>query len=326
MSRVSTVLITTVTLFLYTIAVTRAQDTKPVAESTPTAAIASPTPTAQPSPWQNNIHYLDFSLADTGYQVNPTRANRNRLLQTAERLINAFCIKGLSPEYRESFKEPGSHCDQFTTRILTIDSANPAATCARLGVDSSECSQAYSTIGVALLGVTEESTSDKDLSIFLESNKNEVNTAEVEDHISELVRTYAYKKKPELRDQIMNTFYDQLVRHCAVTRYDVAPPSPPTPTPVPSKSDKPFDKLLSDLAKQTSNNSPLDKKNSTRTRLVTLPCLKFLTRLKDFDPSHYLYICYTEGLFSPNCVRAQRVQKGKQKSTSPLVSDGIAPF
>lgn len=294
---------------------------------------ALPTPQATPtpdSPWAADINLLDYSLAETSYQLDPSRSNRNRMLQAAERLINLYCIKGPSQHYRDSYKEAGSACNAFTQKILTIDPSNPPATCARMGIDSGDCASAYSGVRLEVLRAGTDENSAKDLAVALEAKKSTSDVALTQVHLNSYIREYNLNKKKETKDKIFTIFYEQIVKYCSVTRYDVSLPNVvSTPTPSrPAPTSKPFEETLLELNKKRVDQNPAAAAPLSRKILVSDPCLSYLNLLKSFDPQHYLYICYAEGLYSPRCLRSQRVYKSQTSKVSggPLSGDGISSF
>lgn len=263
----------------------------------------SPAPTQTPSAMETDFSSLEFNLLETAYKTTPDANTRNQLITAGEKVINSYCIDGVSPNYSKQNTEPNSTCDKFIQRLLKYDPFNPAVACAQNGINSPECFNAYASTGAS--SFNGYSQSNKDLEAYLTASQQ--TSLEIETQLSPLEQNYFQTHDAESGKQIETLLIDNLPKVCNLTRYDVtessAQPKPTTPI-APRKNTKPFEDVLEQLKNPSAQATP--EVPITRHRLVSNGCLNLLEHLKKFSPQHYYYLCTVNGPYSPQCLRARK--------------------
>ncbi|MBN8549541.1 MAG: hypothetical protein J0M12_09520 [Deltaproteobacteria bacterium] len=117
------------------------------AEEPPTAAasVAPTRTTRKPGPLGSpkEIAQWQLDIAKSSYELRASERNITSVITAYERLIQFTCM----PDLSTSLQHPGSprdpECLKYLEATLALDGENPVATCARDGIDSRACSDAF---------------------------------------------------------------------------------------------------------------------------------------------------------------------------------------
>lgn len=299
-----------------------------IAQENPSDSSQTPLPTAtsipEPAPWAKELEGLEFDLAQSGYTLNQSIAGKLKLIAVSERIVNNYCIEGVSPKLAVS-KAALASCKTLAEQLLVLDPSNPAAICSVKKITSKECFDAYNGIDIAIIDSSRDGL-EKDLDAILTTKQDTSDFIVVENDLIFLGRALTAENSPEGTIKFEKEFSKQLQRFCTVSRLRLPATQPnSTPaTPTPDQNSKPFDKMLQELSNKLDSKKGEDSTNrTTRYRLVSAPCHRILSLLNEFAPSSALSLCYRHGLYSPQCLKSR---SQSAKSGASALPDGIGRF
>lgn len=106
---------------------------------------AEPIPPAKPGRIASTLELMQWEarIAENAYATTNSERNLTALLSVYERIVAATCMPQLLKTLQHSGNPSDKICLRYIDETLKLDSENPVATCARDGIDSKSCDQAY---------------------------------------------------------------------------------------------------------------------------------------------------------------------------------------
>lgn len=114
------------------------------ADEAPTPAPAAPAGLKSGSlGTPQEIAEWQLDIAQSSYEVTKTDRNLTSVITALERLIGLYCMPNLSKTLQHNGFPSDPQCIKYMDAAFALDAENPVATCARDGIDSRSCSEAY---------------------------------------------------------------------------------------------------------------------------------------------------------------------------------------
>ncbi len=328
-----------------------AQDQQPsivIPQNTDTVYLASPTPANSIQKETDDHFTIRRDLAQTNFDINPSLENRVELLSSLEELVRNRCLRML-PRTLQYTGSPGEgECLTAVNRTLSLDPKNPTALCARDGIDSLSCSNAFlfedtETIESYKFTQMKFQQVDLDYKLFQERIKNKA--SELQNKLVVAKNAYQFNKSPENENALKEILTDSLNLNCGFSRtVPVVTPTPtPTPTvqatapssmilpentpkPTPTKRGLEFLKI-SDMVNDVKMSQTPAKQEATRIRYISSACSNLVDIAKNIFGRYDLSPCYLHGPYSPGCIQARRTQPQKPgQSPRPKDVEGLSTF
>ncbi len=304
-------------------------------------AAGSETPVASLTPSRGNkieMALLAVEMAESSYKIHRDVKSKASLLSSYERIIPLICM----PEIFRTLDYQGNPSDQecidFLTKMFTLQPQNPVAVCAKEGVESPDCGDAY--VGQEIKILSESGTSggrggsnvDALLDAELYDSKTSPKVEALERQASDLKDAYEQAKSPQNREKLVAT-YNALARlACDQTKtvFEAGPSQKDAqeiergkklnkkvedimfggrrtePTPTPLVTAAPSDGPLGSLVEKHTPTPAADDVLLRRVVYMSAACARTIELVKQFNPRMAIVVCNQEGFYSPGCIQALR--------------------
>ena len=269
---------------------------------------------------RDDLLSLQIEMAEQSFSLNPSDENRSQLLGIYEIVVEQHCLVP---------KEKDQECDTWVSKLTDLFPKSPVLPCARFGLMSPECVEAYAAQEVRPYVFTTARTPaqssgamDQIKAHELDSKLNDTRVQqEVQTHFvkaSNLFREYQAKKTLELFDTIVRE-YEKAVSLACVSAKGVLTNIPA----LKGRGRKPPIELPT-----PPNQPPQVKENPLfRIRAISPLCRKTIDVTLKFDPKLPVAICAEQGRFSPQCQTAidARIELRKRWGASPKAATAPTP-
>jgi hypothetical protein len=302
------------------------------------AASATPTVLAPTNPALTRVN-LRVDMAQAAFNAAPTIDNRAALVLALERVVELTCMPRLvqtlqhlgigdsGPGVAQGARgDVNPHCRETLLRVFKLDSSSPIAFCARDGIDSKNCSDAYQLQSIAPFGASFRPPEEPEP--FRPGTRLTVRdaTARIFKEIKSLRERQ--KSAPSLQQRIaLRQLFDRLlVQNCGVTRLalrevpnvavdDAAsrdrllsrPMDPNVPV------EKYIEALVQRSRERSSDGSTEDKEKygpaHYRLRSISDACMFFVREALSTEPEMGTAICHRDGFSSPSCITTLRKER-----------------
>lgn len=350
-----------VAVFLFLSSVNAQEPASSTPISSPTAAPGQPAATATPTPapapevsavsptvalapvfeGHDDLLSLSAAMAAAQFEIRQTVLNQSDLISALSRLVAARCMSNLHRDLGYVPDPKNKECSEAIDYTLSVDPANPEATCAKSGIDSSECRDAFrqqrSTSELAFKDTEGIWMRFQDDVRIRESQLSSDYSKASSDFFS-AATGYRNDNNPVNKAKLANAATIMLDRYCATTRI--------VPNQSYDQERTAQEKALEDSARQNTSgelakdkyptfNEMLNKLSNasagasstpipavtSRFRLIPQSCNSAIMRTFDLLPEFPRAICYRDGFFSPACIIAMRRQKYVE-SKAPSTASG----
>ena len=319
----------------------------------PTTAVQEPAFSAeQKTSAQYYKLMLDMAEASQALSLSDQQKLHDNLIVIYERLIELYCMPDLlrSLEYRGDPQQPD--CLRYIEKLTTLHPDNPVLLCAKHGIDSSLCRDAWAAQYIDAYSLEDLDISELDLKTKIRAETTEKDASALASEVSELQSRYKTMREgaaplPELtkmKRQVDATYTKLLNLSCKIVRIKI------TREPVDSskqistlakhepRKEHPLDEYVRNF---TNTALPKDSKKITwqqkeepdpfqktaaapaplkaaaqpfwRVRYLTEQCLTQIQDATQFEPRLPAAPCNLEGESSPACIDALREWRQNQQ-------------
>ncbi|MBX7144156.1 MAG: hypothetical protein K1X79_06875 [Oligoflexia bacterium] len=116
-----------------------------------TELVVAQTPAIPAAKEPGDLNELAAEMAENTYQVRKSNKNLSSLVQSLEGLIATYCYPDLRQTLRYDSKSISPKCNSLIEKTLSYDPDSPAAICARDGIESRSCREAYQAVQFLVL-------------------------------------------------------------------------------------------------------------------------------------------------------------------------------
>lgn len=310
------------------------------------SAIASPTPKRAASIFDNrdDLPSLQAAMAQAQFDLDPSPANRLALFEALGRVVNARCLGQIHQRLAYSPNPADKPCQEAIEYTLSINPDSPEAICAKDGLETESCQNAYSEQATSSSMPFPNSNdwssvwNNYTTSIRLKESETASTANSLFTQLSQATETARQSGKPEDKEKLrplMNKILDLTCDPVLIV-----------PNLNIEKDRKAQQEAMASQSKETENSGAvmtqkelLDflKKSApttnrqinaviNRVRLVPNRCLQFIDKALVIFPGYPRAICHRDGFFSPNCIFALRKQPSARKPGTKVFTDPSAPL
>lgn len=331
--------------------------TSPTPIRPPTESVTAGAPPSQ----INELLAVEIELGEASVKANDSEESRSQLLVAYEKALLSTCYRDFAATLQLPPAPPGGECQRFIEETLQLNAGNPVAVCARVGIDSPVCAQAYTAQVVQPYNPAREQSGRASAEEVLEARGSESRRAVMESFRLQLGKldhdSSGKRKDPKVRakyDAIYTKMIDEVCR-IAIPRIDfeskkkmidyraiadglqvgrstpLSAPRKPQSGPLwdldlESPHATPTPQALSDPL------APLFKPRDGERRILQVPrdCIQTVNSALVLNKELAPAVCWKFGRHSPTCVQALRrargaVRPGRRAAPVPE-SEEIATF
>lgn len=289
-----------------------------------------------PEEKKNELLFMEYEMAMNSIKLSPSVENKAKLLRVLENLINVVCMSDLLTTLSYNGDSDDPRCKRFISQALALDSDNPAAICARDGMDTKPCLDAYANQNLDRFNpesAPPETGIDRDV-VEVSRKWDDKNIEILSKQLDDLLATFKAAKTDQLYIRTARQFRKVLAIACkynevAYTQsYDVPEVgegqggaglildperrlsfvlkgrATPTPDPLDNKN----------LMEDAKNKKEDEHVSFKRTRYVASSCIDAIEKYRSEDFADWSMVCHPHGYYTPRCLRALR--QAKQRNTS----------
>lgn len=287
-----------------TLAVTVEAPTSEIVKST-----VSPAPTkAGPRDKPQELLELAVQLAENNFHLRASPFSRAALVMALEKLLDHQCFKKLHVTLGYDKPPTDTACRETIERILSIDSGNPVAVCARDGIDSKLCISSYAAQKIAIFDPAKDPPQGElpDLEVKLSETRYQDKLRQIENDLVRYISEYRKTKKYEFLKGALALLDQALQLSCKVVRISLEDSNAnPLPTIAAAPSPSAASEAGTAVPKLT---------NYSRVRYITRSCAKFINETLRLEKNYPTAVCYRDGQTSPACIGAKRLNVKKEKA------------
>ncbi len=299
----------------------RAQDT-PVMDSV--ATVAAPAATITPRPKSVQIVEWELQMAESNFALNSSNGNRSRLLMALERFVVSICMPTLAKQIIHKSIPDTDECKRTLAELLSLDTENPVAVCARDGIDSKSCASASRSQAVEAYTLSSyrdsfsgnPETAEMDLAFKLADEKNVEQIKKVQIELGALGTAGLAGGVPPTLSPLdiskqRNLFRQYLLLSCNTWRVAFVRRKLDAYVENRNKGTKGIDQLKAEIDKlsgealPTASPTPLNGE-FTRVRYISQRCDSAIARVIRERPEMSLPSCLKYGPYSTECVKSRR--------------------
>jgi hypothetical protein len=291
------------------------------------SSLASPIELAE---WQ-------AQLVLSSYQLHQTDKNLSSVLTANEKLIALTCMPDLPKTLQWSGSPSDPTCLRYIEETLKFDAENPMALCARDGIDSRSCEEAYAAQQVfayserfPLWGSEDGGGTDLDLDIDSRSGEE----GKISLLTSDLMRFEGLQSMGGENEKIYAPQVKKLRRELLHVTCRIAKLKIETPKTKFGEEGTPRSDAESSAAKFLGESTPQESPSAMdeivqalkpskvvgpskvrvrqdgikRTRYISGPCDKLTSQILTKEPANSAATCMRVGEYSPDCIKAMRRQ------------------
>ncbi|NMC62891.1 MAG: hypothetical protein GYA55_06940, partial [SAR324 cluster bacterium] len=294
---------------------------------------------------------LNAAMAAAHFEINPSLQNRSDLVYALSKLVAHRCMRTLHHTLVYSNPPQDKDCQDAIFYTLSLDPSNPEAICAKDGIDSPSCRNAFreqETVIRMPYKVDPNLLRKFESDIRIKEGEQAAAISKAKDQLQaalSIIQNEATEAKKKPSSDLMNAFTTLLDIHClpilivpnpeyeklqqeqnkALSQDSQDPASSNT-----KRNDLPtFNQMLSQLINTPSKSTPIPRLRS-RSRVISENCHYYIQQSLEYIPDFPRAICHRDGFYSPNCIIALRKQKisDAKASKTPIsnVLGGLEPF
>lgn len=271
-----------------------AENPTPSASPSPTSESATPLPSQTPATRPTRLQ-LQLEVAETAYLLKKDDQTLGQLVGILEQAVAAYCM----PELRTGTVLPSrpleGRCLATVQRIIEVDPSNAAAICARDGIDSTTCVDAYGGQRIqAYQPTSEQSANNGSLGYGVQRARVAPAVQALEGELYMANRAREINRTPDTEKKVRDVL-DRLI---------------------------PAACFYSSVMYRSQEQGPRE-----RVRLLPDECIRSTDEALRAFPGHARAVCAREGYYTPACTRARRqeVRASAVASASPRQSRAPAP-
>jgi hypothetical protein len=274
---------------------------------------------------------LQSMLAESEFLRDKTIEARSDLVNIYEQMVGPTCMPDLLSELSFSGMRGNRKCGELLDKLLELDQMNPMALCARDGIDSRSCRNAFAktqfdTYSPEAMTTTGTGQNGLDLEAKLASSRNAPMIEKLEGILYNINFMSNGKFSDEQKQKVRQTYAKLLTLTCFFPKLRLEPLAGGTGA-APSAPDK---GLLGEesgfenpgILGETHGDAPNERFQAgpnlfKRTRLLAGKCAHYINEslvlFPDFSPA----TCQKWGYYSPLCVDAKRRDRSKKRAEAP---------
>jgi hypothetical protein len=286
---------------------------------------------------------IEEHIAKELYEQSPTLANKSVLLQVYEKIALALCFPDVSELLSGTRPELGSDCNAVLNEIEKLHPSNSSLICARQGVDSVECAQAFQQ-----QSVRKANSSDFTLYSSISSSKDPADSPEGQKRFSSLqnvlLQTYEqYKAEASITNlkKLELASFPLLKLICSNQMLELSEVAPEQESKTNSDSISSLAESIKSFEKSLDGPEPAEvtiekkvaelPKELFKKRILSERCFDTIADLSNLDQRLPSPICFRDSFISPSCISAlRRFRNFKDQipvnQPSPTPKDSLSSF
>ncbi len=283
---------------------------------------------------------LSAAMAAAQFEIRQSLSNKSDLIAALSRLVAGRCMRNLHKALVYTPDPKNKGCLEAIEYTLSVDPSNPEAVCARDGIDTASCREAFRqerTTSELLFKDTEGLWMRFQDDVRIQESVGGSASSKASTEFFQAVSAYKTENTPSNKARIAAAATTMLDRMCMTTRKIPNPSfdqerqaqekalekSAGKSGPGESAKEKypTFNEMMSKLTGTPGPSSTPIPAVTSRFRLVSDNCRGAVNRTLEVLPEFPRAICHRDGFFSPSCVMAMRRQKYLE-SKSPAAATG----
>jgi hypothetical protein len=280
------------------------------------------------------LKYLKAQIAEAAFLNNPTLENRSDVVDSFEQLINLSCFPKLHRELEYKGLPTDPECLMYIESVEKYDSQNPAAICARQGIDASACKSAYTRQTSGELQLGDESSQfnapgvgSVDVAAKLHLAKNEEEIRKLDEEFRNQLMRFQYEKERRAEAEAIQSMLRLLKLSCHDAKLKLIKDESVLATPTPYVPAGQNSESLLFAANTPTPDNKLALLNETFIRERQLPklCRFYIEQALALRENLSAAICFRDGLYSPNCIISRRHEKVRPLPSLPKPENIATP-
>ncbi len=209
------------------------------ASSSSSASFATP---------KTDLIQVELSMAENGYDINPSDDNKNVLVTAYEKAIAHYCMPTIHNTLEYSEKPSNPECALYIQKLLKLDPDNAVAICADKGIDSQSCLRAFQLQSIATFvgGQAKGSAAAIELEATVKIARNQKQIDSLQNEANLATQKWNQEQSEANLNRLREVYANFIRASCVISMTKLAAISPgerarllemkPTPTPVPQGS------------------------------------------------------------------------------------------
>lgn len=278
--------------------------------------------------------YMQKKLEDARSSITISEWNFERRVLTLEKITLLECMPAVHLSLAYIPQDASKSCLAAIEELLTLHPQNAIGICAKLGLDSKECSAAYENLYLIDFDYLPSETREQNLRLsrdfFIEKiqlDQNQPNKISSND-IKNAINEFRHSSNPNERFtkfmEVRMKLYSYLPFRCETTNNRILKEVPENaykasqPVVIKTEDGDPdeLSRLIKDFLSENDKLAEIENKASVpdeqdadkskyfRIRTLDSDCITAISDAYSFQKGFPLAICYREGFSSPNCVKA----------------------
>lgn len=257
-----------------------------------------------------SIAEIELRMAESNYRIDQSQERLFELVVAYEKILGPVCMPKLLIDQDFKPDPENEKCHELIEKTLALYPHSPIAICARDGISSDSCTNAFTHQTFSL--IDSDSSSQKpmipDLDLQLEALRQEDDDKELKDDWNEAARAYGLDKTKENLIFAARKLISLINHNCKLTRISYKK----------RENDSKDHDLLGPLGIAKTEHLSETTENAEifmRTIAATNRCKDTIEDALKFDPYFPTAVCIKNSLVSPACLDAHKRWTTKVKTS-----------